>query len=81
MSPVVAGDRFGTGRQSAQMCERYMTNERIRLNPELGMVHRTMKHTELAVLRKECASGNDRACDTLERVCEGGREEACQYIP
>ncbi len=40
-----------------------------------------MNHKALALLRKECADGNTRACDTLERVCESGREEACQHIP
>lgn len=40
-----------------------------------------MNHKQLAILRKECATGNDRACATLEHVCEDGREEACQYIP
>jgi len=40
-----------------------------------------MKHKQMAFLRKECAGGNDRACATLEQVCESGREEACQYVP
>ncbi len=40
-----------------------------------------MKQKELALLRKECVTGNDRACNTLERVCEDGREEVCHYVP
>ena len=40
-----------------------------------------MKHVEMAQLRKECKRGYDRACETLERVCEAGRTEACQYVP
>jgi hypothetical protein len=35
----------------------------------------------MAQLRTECIGGNDRACETLERVCENGRTEACQYVP
>jgi len=40
-----------------------------------------MKEKAMADLRKECKRGNDRACDTLERICEGGRETACRYVP
>jgi hypothetical protein len=40
-----------------------------------------MKHKEMAELRKECVDGNERACNTLERICESGREEVCQYVP
>lgn len=40
-----------------------------------------MKQKELALLRKECVNGNDRACNTLERVCEDGRKEVCHYVP
>jgi len=40
-----------------------------------------MKHKAMAHLRTECIEGNDRACETLERACESGRESACQYVP
>ena len=40
-----------------------------------------MKHRHMAQLRKECIDGNDRACETLEQVCERGYDEACQYVP
>ena len=40
-----------------------------------------MNEPEMAQLRKECIRGNDRACDTLERVCEDGRTDACLYVP
>ena len=40
-----------------------------------------MQHKEMARLRKECLRGNDRACNTLEEICESGREEVCQYVP
>lgn len=40
-----------------------------------------MKHKEMAELRMECVEGNDRACNTLERICEDGRKEVCQYVP
>ena len=40
-----------------------------------------MKQHAMAKLRRECVEGNDRACETLERVCEGGRDEVCQYVP
>ena len=40
-----------------------------------------MKQEEMALLRRECVKGNDRACETLERVCEDGYEDACHYVP
>lgn len=46
------------------------------------MIHGiTMQHREMALLRVECIRGNERACDTLEQVCESGRDEVCQYVP
>lgn len=40
-----------------------------------------MKQEEMAHLRKACVDGNDRACETLERHCEEGRQELCHYVP
>ncbi|MFB6195048.1 MAG: hypothetical protein ABEI80_02675 [Haloplanus sp.] len=39
-----------------------------------------MKEEDLVLLREECSDGNDRACDTLERLCEKGRDDACRYV-
>jgi hypothetical protein len=46
-----------------------------------AVVGNHMKQHAMARLRKACVAGNDRACDTLERVCEDGREDACHYVP
>ena len=40
-----------------------------------------MKQVALARLRKECVEGNDRACETLKRACEGELADACHYVP
>jgi len=40
-----------------------------------------MKGKAMADLRKACIDGNDRACETLERIREDGRETACRYVP
>ncbi|WP_338739069.1 hypothetical protein [Haloplanus salilacus] len=40
-----------------------------------------MKQEDMALLQEECTDGNDRACNTLERLCEGGRDDACDYVP
>ncbi|SDZ76549.1 hypothetical protein SAMN04488065_0139 [Haloplanus vescus] len=44
------------------------------------MVRRSMKEEDMVLLREECGSGNERACNTLERLCENGRDDACQYV-
>jgi len=35
-----------------------------------------VKHRDMAQLRTECLDGNDRACETLEAVCERGDDDA-----
>jgi len=39
-----------------------------------------MKEDDMGLLRQECSAGNERACHTLERLCEDGRDDACQYV-
>lgn len=40
-----------------------------------------MNQEDMVLLREECTEGNDRACHTLERLCEGGHDDACDYVP
>jgi len=40
-----------------------------------------MKREDEVLLRDECSDGNDRACHTLQRLCENGRNDACEYVP
>jgi hypothetical protein len=41
-----------------------------------------MKSGDFVLLREECTEGNERACHTLERLCEDkGRDDACTYLP
>jgi len=40
-----------------------------------------MKQKDMARLRKSCVDGNNRACETLEQLCEAGRTEICHYVP
>lgn len=39
-----------------------------------------MDQDDMVLLREECSDGNERACNTLERLCENGRDDACQYV-
>jgi len=39
-----------------------------------------MQQEDFVLLRNECSDGNERACHTLERLCENGRDDACQYV-
>ncbi len=39
-----------------------------------------MNRNDMELLYEECNSGNDRACNTLERLCEDGVESACTRI-
>ena len=39
-----------------------------------------MKQKDMVLLREECSDGNERACNTLERLCDSGRDDACQYV-
>jgi hypothetical protein len=39
-----------------------------------------MKQKDVVLLREECSAGNERACNTLERLCDNGRDDACQYV-
>jgi hypothetical protein len=39
-----------------------------------------MKQNDMVLLREECSDGNERACRTLERLCDDGRDDACQYV-
>jgi hypothetical protein len=40
-----------------------------------------MEHDDMVLLRDECSDGNERACHTLELLCEDGRDDACRYVP
>jgi len=40
-----------------------------------------MKREDEVLHRDECSDGNDRACHTLQRLCENGRNDACEYVP
>lgn len=39
-----------------------------------------MAREDMLLLREECSDGNERACHTLERLCEDGRDDACEYV-
>ena len=39
-----------------------------------------MKQKDMVLLREACSHGNERACHTLERLCDNGRDDACQYV-
>jgi hypothetical protein len=39
-----------------------------------------MKQKDMVLLRNQCSEGNERACNTLERLCENGRDGACEYV-
>ena len=45
-----------------------------------GTAYQIMKQKDMVLLREECSDGNDRACHTLQRLCENGRGDACQYV-
>jgi hypothetical protein len=34
----------------------------------------------LLKLREKCSEGSDNARRTLERLCESGRDDACEYV-
>ncbi|WP_255479144.1 hypothetical protein [Natronomonas sp. LN261] len=39
-----------------------------------------MKEDNMELLYEECSNGNDRACYTLEQLCEDGLDKACQRV-
>jgi len=39
-----------------------------------------MDRNDMELLYEECSSGNDRACNTLERLCEDGVDDACSHV-
>ena len=39
-----------------------------------------MDQSNMNLLRKECSNGNDRACHTLQRLCEDRFDTACSQL-